>query len=411
MRKLIIIATTLVPAAAFAGGYNIPDENARTLGLSQANLADETGAEAVITNPAALAGPLGLDISASLEALDNRTDWSDPTLGSAKLVSHVNTPPLVAVSYGDVLSNGMKWGVGLGFGVPAGGSLKWPDGWQGKEYIQSVDQKVYQFVAGAAFQPVPYLKIGATYVRYQGEEELHQALNFLDHYGDADLGMSGGANSFDVAAEVKIPTIPLKLAGNYRYKGSTQIDGNVHFSDVPPAYQTLLQDQAVHEQLTLPSEFEIGAAYSVVPNLTVMGTFTYENWSVYHTDTFVGDGGFQVVVPRNYNNAQVYRLGVEWDHVPFLSQLTLRVGTLRSISPQPTDTVSPSLTDGNSWAVSAGVGYDVMPSLRIDVGYQHAIFDNVVATGTETFPGTYKTQVDLVSLGVNWRIDLLGHGK
>ena len=305
----------------------------------------------------------------------------------------------------------MKWGVGLGFSVPAGGSLKWPDGWQGREFIQSVDQKIYQFVAGAAFQPVPYLKIGATYVRYQGEEELHQSLNFLDHYGDADLGMSGGANAFDIAAEVKIPTIPLKLAGNYRYKGSTQITGNVHFSDVPAAYQTLLQDQAVHEQLTLPSEFEIGAAYSVVPNLTVMGTFTYENWSTYHNDTFVGDGGFQVVVPRNYSNAQVYRLGVEWDHVPFMQQLTLRVGALRSISPQPTDTVSPSLTDGNSWAVSAGVGYDVIPALRIDLGYQHAIFDNVTATGTETFPGTYKTQVDLISLGVNWRIDLLGHNK
>jgi long-subunit fatty acid transport protein len=148
-----------------------------------------------------------------------------------------------------------------------------------------------------------------------------------------------------------------------------------------------------------------------VPNLTVMGTFTYENWSVYHSDTFIGDSGFQVVVPRNYNNAQVYRLGVEWDHVPFLSQLTLRVGALRSISPQPTDTVSPSLTDGDSWAVSAGVGYDVIPALRIDLGYQHAIFDNVTATGTETFPGTYKTQVDLISLGVNWRIDLLGKNK
>ena len=30
----------------------------------------------------------------------------------------------------------------------------------------------------------------------------------------------------------------------------------------------------------------------------------------------------------------------------------------------------------------------------------------MTATGSEAFPGTYKTQADLVSLGVNWRSDL-----
>jgi len=76
---------------------------------------------------------------------------------------------------------------------------------------------------------------------------------------------------------------------------------------------------------------------------------------------------------------------------------------LRSMSSQPSDTVSPSLTDGESTAVSAGAGYNFNPDLRVDLGSQFAFFDKVTASGTEAFPGSYKTTVQLVSLGVNWR--------
>ncbi|HEY1817251.1 MAG TPA: outer membrane protein transport protein [Kofleriaceae bacterium] len=408
MRKLILATSLLVPAAAYAGGYAIPDENARTLALSQSDLADQTGAEAILINPAGMAGQIGLDVSASLEWLDNRTDYSDPNLGTSSLLSHANTPPAGAVSFGDVLPNDMMWAAGIGFHVPYGGALNWPDGWQGQEYVRTVDQKIYQMTAGAAFQPLPYLSIGAAYVRYQITEELHQAVNFVDHYGDAGIGMSGGSSSFMLAAQGKLPWIPLQLAVSFKYKGSTQIDGNAHFTDVPPAFSTTLQDQSVTEQIAIPSELHAGAAYEVIPNLSVMFTFTNEFWSIYHSDTFIGSTGFTVVVPRDYNDAQVYRLGAEWAHVPFLSPLTLRVGALRSISQQPTATLSPSLTDGDSWAVSVGAGYEVIPDLRIDLGYQHAFFDTVTASGIETLPGTYKTQVDILSLGVNWRFDLLG---
>src|SRR5438309_1279994 len=103
----------------------------------------------------------------------------------------------------------MAWGAGVGFGAPAGGSLKWPKACPGREAIQSVDQKVVVIGGGVAFQPQPFLKLGATYLRFQATEELHQSINYLDHYGDAGLAMSGGANSFGVAAEVQVPTVPL----------------------------------------------------------------------------------------------------------------------------------------------------------------------------------------------------------
>jgi long-chain fatty acid transport protein len=413
MNKLIFAASILTPGVALAGGYVIPNETARDLGLGQAALAAQEGAEALFLNVAALAGQIGLDVSANGELLVNRTDWSDPGLGSASLIPKASTPPAVTVAYGDKLPNGMAWGAGAGIDVPAGGKLVWPNGWPGQQAIQSVDQQVFQIGVGAAIRPISELKIGVSYLRYQVAEELHQSINYLDHFGDAGLAMSGGANCFSIASEFKVPSVPLTLAATYKHSAALHLSGNAHFTDVPPAFTAMIHDQGVTEDLTIPNEFWVGAAYEVYPNVKVMASYNFERWSVYKQDKFVGtdtnpDGSpqFSVTVPRNYNNAHVIRTAGEWKHTPFLPALTLRAGILRSISDQPTDTISPSLTDASSWAVSIGGGYDIMRGLRVDLGYQHAFFDTVTSTGPDTLPGTYKTQVDLVSLGVNWRSDL-----
>src|SRR5262249_59744937 len=98
MNKLILAASVLLPGTALAGGYVIPNETARDLALSQAAVANQQGAEAIFLNVGALAGQVGLDVSANGELLVNRTDWSDPGLGSASLVAHPHTPPAAALS-------------------------------------------------------------------------------------------------------------------------------------------------------------------------------------------------------------------------------------------------------------------------------------------------------------------------
>ena len=403
MRTLIITATILAPAAASAGGYLIPSSDPRALAVAQAGVADESGASAVSLNTAALAGQEGLDIAVAGELLNNRTEWSDPSLGSASL-SGTSMPPSVAISYGAKLAEDHAWGVGVGFGAPAGGLLQWPAGWAGQEAIQSVDQKVFAIAAGAALQVLPFLKLGASYVRFQATEELHQSLNYLDHFGDAGLAMAGGADSFGVAAEVRVPNVPLSLGVTYSHVANIGLSGHVHFTDVPPAFQPMLHDQDVTETLLIPDVVFAGAAYEVMPNFKIMAAYSFEHWSDYKADTFVGSDGFTVSVPRNYTNSHVIRLGGEWKRLPFLPQLTLRAGILRSISDQPTDTLSPSLTDASVWAPSVGAAFHIQSNLSVDVAYQHAFFDTVTATGMDALPGSYKTNVDTVSLGINWRM-------
>jgi long-subunit fatty acid transport protein len=334
--------------------------------------------------------------------LYNRTNWSDPTLGQASLRPKANWPPDVFVSYGTKLG-GMPFGVGAAFLVPAGGSLLWPTGWAGAERIQSVELRGYAMQLGAGIQPIDMLKVGAALVYYRISESLSQQLNFISSQGLASLGLAGGGFTFAVSGEFHAPGIPLTVGVNYHHQAPLSIDGHAHFDGVPPEFSPTLQDQAAHERRVIPNNLHLGAAYDITPTIKVMASWNLERWSVYRDDTYVGDKGLTIVVPRNYNNAWVYRLGGEYKHLPFWDRLTLRAGILRSISEQPTDTISPTLTDGNSWALSAGFGIDIGWGLRADLGYQYAFFDTVTATGVEAFPGSYDSHAHLLAGGIQWR--------
>jgi long-chain fatty acid transport protein len=401
--RTLIVALLLCPAAALAGGYAIPNPNPRELALAQATVAAQNGPEAILMNTAALAGQSGFQAAASLQYLDNRTSWSDPALGSASTRSHPNYPPALSVSWGAQLSNGMAYGLGVGAQVPAGGSLFWPTNWPGAQRIQDVDQRGYQLRAGGALEPFKGVKLGAAFGWWQVTEKLTQQINYVAFSAPATLGLSGGGAFFSLSTELRAPGIPLVLGVDYKSQTPVTLHGKAHFTDVPPSFQPPLIDQAATEKVTLPSELFLGLAYQATPNLQLMASWSLEGWHVYTGDTYVGDKGFVVSVPRNYRDATVWRFGAEYARLPALPALTLRAGLLRSISEQPKTTIDPSLSDADSWAPSIGAGYEVRPGLRVDLGYSYAFFDKVTASGPDAFPGSYKTTAHLLSLGVTWR--------
>ncbi len=403
MRTLLAVML-LWPALSLAGGWATPNPDARAMALAQAGVANQIGPEAISMNLAGLAGPQGLALTGSLQVIDNKTSWSDPSLGSASTRTHPSYPPLLAASYGGTLSSGMAWGVGAGLNALGGGALFWPDGWPGRFHVETVNQQVVMFRAGAALQPLPWLKLGAGAAYYRATEELSQAMNFSGQEAQARVGAAGGALGFALSLEAAVPGAPLKLGADYRSRGDLTLKGKAHFSNVPPAFQTQLQDQGATTKVVVPPELNLGLAWQATPHLEVLVGFTLEGWHVYESDDFTGDKGFSVKVARNYNDAYDYRLGVEYAGDPALKGWSLRAGLFRSVSEQPSDTLSPSLSDASSWNGSVGAGYQVTRALRVDAAYQYSRFDSVTASGTDALPGTYRTRANLVSLGVNWRM-------
>jgi long-chain fatty acid transport protein len=404
MRTLLALLC-FAPATALAGGFYIPNPNARELALAQSDVAAQTGPEAVSMNPAALAGRAGLAVSASGQMLANQSTWQGGSLGSAKTLNGPVFPPTIFASYGGKLPNDMAFGLGAGFQVVGGGSMEWPTGWSGSTRIQKVSQNAFQTTVGAGLAVLPELKLGASLVYYRVVEELSQQISFASSVGNAALGLAGGGFSFGLGAELDVPKLPVTIGASYRHQGSMTLSGSAHFEQVPAAFQAQLLDQGAKSDLTLPSELFLGFAWRTVKAVRVMGSWSWENWKKYAEDKFVGDKGLTITVPRHFTNAYVFRLGVEYEKVADLP-LTLRVGGMRSISNQPSATVSPTLLDAPSWSASVGAGCDIVAGLRADVGYQYTWFDKLTASGDEAFPGSYDTRVHFLSLGLTYRMKI-----
>jgi long-chain fatty acid transport protein len=399
---VVMLSVALAPVTGHAAGTTLPYEYARELALSDAAVANQTGPQAIFLNPAALASQHGFAISGAAEWLYNRTDWSDPTLGSASTVPKLNVPVAGALSYSGKVGS-VGFGVGAGVEITNGASLVWPNYWPGAQEVQTVKQQIYGMELGVALKPVPWFSIGATFYYYRSVEDLTQRIGFITQTGEAVAGLAGGQPSWGISGQFDVPKIPLSIAINYRHKANITLEGNVHFNGVPPTFADVLQDQSLTHRFTVPNVMTAGLSYRFPLQIALMAAYTLERWIEYRDDEFVGGSGFTVTVPRNHRNGHVFRLAAEWLSVAGTG-LIVRLGGLRSISPQPTETISPTLTDSDSWAVSGGIGYKFADGLTIDLGYQHAFFQTVTATGEEAFPGTYKTDVDLLSLGATVRI-------
>lgn len=402
MRNLFVAAALLVPAAAFAGGYAVPNTNARDLSMAGSVVAGQEDATAAYVNPAALAGLEGLSVVANGTMIDFRSTWSSFD-GNHATESNLKPayPPSLFASYGGKV-NGMGWGVGAGFNIPFGGNVYWPGGWAGRFSIITVNRRSYGMYLTGGFQPVPQIKIGGGLIYYRTTEELAQAFNFLGQEGGAALGTTGGKVSFDLSAEITpVIGIPLTIGIDYKHKADQTLTGHAHFDNAPPALGPNTLDQAVTHDLTLPNLLNVGIAYRVLPNLLLTGAWTFDRFIVYKQDSFVGDLGTTVQVNRDYKNGHTFRIGAEMEDL--LPKLTLRAGALRDITPTRPEALSPTIPDSDVTAVALGIGYDISPGLTLNASYFHAFFDSVNTVGAEVFPGKFETRANIFTIGISYR--------
>lgn len=425
----------LLPALVLANGYDVPNVNPRDLAMAGSVVADQQTAAAAYANPAALSKIEGLSLDIAGNILDIRSTWNDNNDPGGLLPSHAQTnfkpapPPSISVAYGTKIGD-HGFGVGFSMNIPGGGNVFWPDNWAGRYRIITVDRKVYGFYLTSGFEISRKIRIGGGLVYYRTSELLKQAVDPAIPNATAELATSGGALSFDLAAEVKpFDDIPLTFGIDYKHQGVQNLTGSVHYANVPAALQAAdprLRDQNVTHRLTYPNVVNIGAAYQPTPELLLTLGWTWNRYVVYDKDLFRGSSA-EVVVPRNYRNGWTYRVGAEWSATEVLK---LRGGILRDISGMPqmdgvdaftSPTYSPTLPDSNTWAVGLGAAYDITPTFRIQGAIWHAWMDEVRSDGTtveadgvtprpfltpnsgQAFPGIYQTHVWIYGAGVVYR--------
>lgn len=457
MRKTILASLVLAPSLAAASGYSLPNTHPRDLGVCASGVAAQSDAAAAFALPAALGRIAGPSVRLGAGVVTVRADWKDPTPGAttpppspgpqepakASLASKWTPFPDVAVAYGGKLAGDPErgWGVGLAL-QPFGGSiLKWPDDWAGRYRITEVDRQVFSGVLGAGIAILPQVRVGGGIVYYYTREKFKQHL-FQEPFGGAgaptpgypdataQLELTGGAFSYDLSLEIDpVKGLPLTIAVDYKHKATQELAGDVSWSGVSPVLgspaivpghplfplKVATSTNHATQTLTIPNILNVGAAYRPVRPVLVTATFTFDRWVVYDTDTFEGNTGFVISVPRHYRNGQTYRAGVAWD---VLEPLTLRAGVQRDVSGLRKEFYSPTLPDASSWGGSLGATVRFAREFSVDAAAFYAKMDEVKATGTGTEPrlaptpvilptgtfrGTYDPSAFVFSLSLNWQ--------
>ncbi|GAC1536895.1 MAG: hypothetical protein NVS2B9_02820 [Myxococcales bacterium] len=414
MRFLVAAAALMMPAAAFAGGYAIPNSNARDLGMAESVVAAQQGPEAVYGNSAALAGQEGFAVTAGVQGIYFRSTWTD-TIGAygngrTRTLDKLALPPELFAAYGGKV-NGMPYGLGAGFTIPGGGFVFWPSDWPGRTSIINVDRKVYNVIVAGGIQPIEQLKIGLGGVYFRTTEKLTQGLDFGTSQGDIQVATSGGVFSWTASLEAKpVKDAPVTLGMTYRHQAVQDLRGQGHASNVPAPFQAAgLIDQGIGHTLTFPNVLQVGVATTAVNDLLLAAAYQFSRFTVYQQDAFIGDKGVTVTVAREFHNQHVFRLGAEYGGL--LRELKVRAGLVRDLSPQPTETLNPSLPDSSSWAANLGATYAFTRDLSGSIGWEHAFFDQTRTSGANPFPGQYNSRADLVGLSLSVRLQERGRAE
>jgi len=407
--KIFVLSALLVPTFAMASGFEVINTNPRDLSLSGSAVAAQRDAAATYQNPASLSRlGEGFHLSLAGAFLSLNTDWTAPDDGGASGVSGTSTtqfaptPPIAMFAAYGLNAGGRPLVFGLGIGTPGGGQMRWEEEWQGRGRIITVERRILGGYLNAGYQATDWLRVGGGLIYYYGIQYLKQGIEpFSPTYGEdayGELATNGGGLSFQLSADVQA-TEKLRFGLDFKYEATISMEGDGHFQVPPSLAGPATQDQGVSQDLPFPTQIALGMSYQVSKPVLLTLQANYAGFHVYEEDRFEGDKGLVLVVPRDYDDGYTIRGGVEWAVKP---NFDLRFGLMYDISGLSTDTLSPTLPDSDTLGVSTGLTYRFSPTFGLNWALFYGDRKEQTATGTTAFPGSYKTNVWITSLGITW---------
>lgn len=431
--RLAGLCLLLAPSVVWAAGVEFPDNGAVAVGRGGAFSAHPNSALVMHYNPGALADLPGLQVYVDGRVVWEAESFTSPGGATAKdSAPPFVTPTALTVSY-DFGAVGplthLTAAVGA-MGPSATGVVTFPRTGPQRYAIDNLNVSVAYYGAALAVALPGAWRIGATLELLQASTSLSQAWRMTP----------GNDIAQDVVAHIDVgntvypvglfgvswsPVDAWTLALSYRMPGNFNGDGTLKL-DIPAAFNTTQNGDALTGVIKLPQEFHLAAAY-VKPSWELDFEFIYENWTVFKGVNLEPKGitlasGTQtstlvpVDVVQGFQDAFSLRLGGEYE---VLSWLRLRAGYSFETTAIPQDFTNLYFSNWGDQGVGAGATVRVGP-FDIDVAYAHhfrgarnvtnsAITQITIPPpgGTAPVPevvgnGRYTSSIDLVELALRY---------
>ena len=422
---VVLLLLSVVSTKAFAGGYMIPHQTARGLGLSNAMTAGVNDASAVYYNPAALSEVQGdnLLISGTYVNLQNSVE------NSGRKSTNKHDDNFLASFFANYRIPDSDFTLGIGTYAPFGLATEYDkDAFTRFAAVQTELKTIY-ITPALSWHPTKYFSFGAGLSFAHASAVFSRALCLDPISGCTQpLGLEGTVRVTDTADAFAYnlgflvkPRDNLKFGFSYRSRVDLRFDNaDAKFGG---SFSTSTVKAAV-SPLPLPPVINAGLFWQITPSWGAELVYEYTRWSEFKnftatfspTPIFLPLGapipGFKL--PEDWKNTSTIRLG---SYYALNKNWELRGGMALEQTPIPNKTLNPAIPDADKLTLNAGVGYK-WDKFFVDLGYMAVFYKTRRVTNDELegLPATaplfyagapgkdkYQTFVNFVTFSIGYR--------
>ncbi len=370
--SLSIAMIFIFSSQILAGGFQINEHGARSMGMGGAFTAQASDPSAIYFNPAGLGFQKGLSVMLGTTLIFPSTTFIEttPVPNKTKMQSQIFYLSNFYATYS--LDNGFVFGLGLY--SPFKLETRWAENWVGKQFAITTDLKTSFVNPSIAYRYSEDFSIGIGISYVSASFDLKNSrISFSSE--------ATGINLFNAGFLYK-PLNNLSFAASYRHSTELNFKGTGSIT------------------ITLPNNIFTGIAYDITPALTIEGGCQYVGWKSYDSLIFNTNISTSETMVKNWENTYLMRLGGEYR----INQYSFRAGYVYDKTPQPDKSIEPTFPDANRNEFTLGVGYKLSDALNVDFAYQLILFLNRTITApTNLFPGTYKSTAHLFGINVGYQ--------
>ncbi|HEX5508517.1 MAG TPA: OmpP1/FadL family transporter [Pseudolabrys sp.] len=417
----VLALMVAAPSVSLAGGFAVREQSSYGQGASYAGIAAGGSLSSMFWNPATMTQVPGLQseiVAATVFPYSVNSPHTGSTLLALGGTGNVGDTTLVPSGYTSWQINNSLW-LGVSLNAPFGLSEHFPDAWAGRNYADGASLRTYNATPSIAYRINDWISVGfGVQIEYA-----HASLSTGLPTGLGNvLNVTGNGWGYGVTAGVTVKPTPVTTIGlgwrsaiNQKIDGSMALPAGAIFN---PPFST---PGGVNTTIDLPDVVSLGLRQKINPQLTLLGTVEWSNWSRIGTSNvnqsngspatvLAGLGGGAVTLPFQYRDGWFFSVGAEYQ---WNEQLTLRGGVGFERSPVSDQVRTPIVPDNDRTWLSVGLSYQLTKAAAIDFAYSHLFVKNTsvnisATSGNPWFDGvTYiggvDSHIDIVSLALKYR--------
>ncbi|MCF7853697.1 MAG: OmpP1/FadL family transporter [Candidatus Pacebacteria bacterium] len=416
MPVVALLVTLFATESAFSGGFKIPDQSTRAMGMIDAFVAGADDASSVYYNPAGLTHLTGPEVIGNIYFAHGIT-YYDGVEGSETSDGRYYTVP--SFYFATPVKGLDNWFFGVGVYSPYGLGSMWGDG-NDLRYDSTLSEiELININPSIAWKVNDKLSLGAGINYFESRVKMrNKVMNPPgEPDGEQDIDADGDGWGYNIGLQYQA-TDTVRLGLGYRSQVTVSYDGDMQLDQVAvpamgfPWYKLTYLRSGLDADIEYPQVVAGGIMWQATQKLRLELAAEWQQWSTRETQDFTLKGSPPYIsagttsMPTRWEDSWLIMLGGEY---AVNDKWTVRAGYGFNETPVPGETAEPSLPTGDTHALALGTGYKWTDKLTVDVATivayaeERTISDPDGGANGSDYSGEYDALSFYVSVGFRYQ--------